>query len=181
MRSNYLRDRLRIVLRRANVDKLLRSSPTLFCCGCCCCPCNKCVCEFAAPSWFPSMLNEFAREAAVFSMAAISSKQLKNDCFWMVCIDYSNIYMYGSIDFHVSATNDFDISFYSGIVFCLLIRMELLWFNLFYVIMVVDLHVIDNYDPRNNCDFELWWQEVVVGRSMFYYSICFCLVWSDEN
>lgn len=76
---SYLSDRLRVVLRLANVDKLDRSS--LFIpCGC---PCSKCVCELTPSGLLPSILIEPAREFDL-SIAAISSKQLKNDCFWIV-------------------------------------------------------------------------------------------------
>lgn len=69
----YRKERFRMVLWRANCDKLDRSSWPF-------CPCSNCVCELALASRLLSMLIEPAREL-VFSIAAISSKQLKNDCF----------------------------------------------------------------------------------------------------
>lgn len=81
----YLSDRFRMVLRRANVDRLERCSsmppwvtpPPFIPLGWFC---KRCVCELM-PSWLPSILIEPALEF-VFSIAAISSRQLKNDCFW---------------------------------------------------------------------------------------------------
>lgn len=92
----YLRDRFRIVLRRASADKLDRSSWPL------CCPCSKCVWELV-PSKLTSALNEPAREL-FFSIAAISSKQLKNDCFYILhfflfIFFYDKIYWFSSFFF----------------------------------------------------------------------------------
>lgn len=77
------KERFLMVLRRANCDRLDRSSWPF-------CPCSNCVCELALPS-VGSMLIEPAREF-VFSIAAISSKQLKNDCFCSTQLKCHSIY-----------------------------------------------------------------------------------------
>lgn len=85
---NYLTDRFLIVLRRASVAKLLCSaSPFAWWVLA-----NKCVCELAAPSPFCSKLMEPCRDPPL-SRAAISSRQLKNDCFYTIVrlIDSSTV------------------------------------------------------------------------------------------
>lgn len=100
VQETYRNERFRMVLRRANCDRLDRSSWLPFC------PCSKCVCELALPSTMGSMFIEPARELD-FSIAAMSSKQLKNDCFclqqchfiWTCTIAIFNEYMFcGSFD-----------------------------------------------------------------------------------
>lgn len=83
----YRNERFRMVLCRASCDRLDRSSCPFW-------PCSNCVCELALPS---SIFIEPAREFD-FSIAAISNKQLKKDCFCYtqqsLCISVHVRFMY---------------------------------------------------------------------------------------
>lgn len=81
--NTYRKERFRMVLWRASCDKLDRSSEPF-------CACINCVCELAFTSAL-SMFIEPVREF-VFSIAAISSKQLKNDCFCLCDAFYRSIF-----------------------------------------------------------------------------------------
>lgn len=97
----YRKERFRMVLRRANCDRLDRSSWPF-------CPGSRWVWELALPSTVGSMFIEPAREFD-FSIAAISNKQLKNDCFcWVQSTWILSPFFYCFVD-HSIAPNVFYI------------------------------------------------------------------------
>lgn len=78
--ETHLNDRFLMVLLRARAARLLLAicspaSPFDWACGC-----NRCVCD-VTPSWDASTLTDPVREPPLFSKAAMSRRQLKNDCF----------------------------------------------------------------------------------------------------
>lgn len=79
-RETHLTDLFRIVVLRARTARLpFRWSPSVLPLPPFCWPIRRCVCELVASC--PSIDTDPVRDPPVFSNAAMSSRQLKKDCF----------------------------------------------------------------------------------------------------